>query len=42
VRFELNEQTRQAIDQYLRTTGRQSGQFLFAGQRASRPGNTRA
>ena len=31
VRFELTEQTRQAIDDYLRLTGRQPGQFLFAG-----------
>src|SRR5215470_16611261 len=32
VRFELTEQTRQAIDDYLRLTGRQPGQFLFAGR----------
>ncbi len=32
VRFELTEQTRQAIDGYLRQTGRQPGQFLFAGR----------
>ena len=32
VRFELTEQTRQAIDDYLRSTGRQLGQFLFAGR----------
>lgn len=32
VRFELTEQTRQAIDEYLRQTGRQPGQFLFAGR----------
>lgn len=32
VRFELTEQTRQAIDTYLRETGRQPGQFLFAGR----------
>ena len=31
VRFELTEQSRQAIDDYLRLTGRQPGQFLFAG-----------
>ena len=30
VRFELTDQTRQAIDEYLRLTGRQPGQFLFA------------
>jgi integrase len=32
VRFELTDQTRQAIDQYLRLTDRKSGQFLFAGR----------
>ncbi len=32
VRFELTDQTRQAIDEYLRLTGRKSGQFLFAGR----------
>lgn len=32
VRFELTDQTRQAIDQYLRLTERKSGQFLFAGR----------
>ena len=30
VRFELTDQTRQAVDEYLRQTGRQPGQFLFA------------
>ena len=30
VRFELTYQTRQAIDEYLRLTGRKPGQFLFA------------
>ena len=33
VRFELTDQTRQAIDEYLRLTGRKPGQFLFAGRR---------
>ena len=33
VRFELTEQTRQAIDDYLRITGRRPGQFLFEGRR---------
>ena len=33
VRFELTEQTRQAIDAYLRLSGRDGGQFLFAGRR---------
>src|SRR6185436_15480245 len=32
VRFELTDQTRQAIDDYLRLTGRKAGQFLFAGR----------
>ena len=29
VRFELTDQTRQALDDYLRFTGRKSGQYLF-------------
>jgi integrase len=32
VRFELTDQTRQAIDTYLRSSGRQPGQYLFAGR----------
>ena len=32
VRFELTDQTRLAIDEYLRLTGRTPGQFLFAGR----------
>ena len=32
VRFELTDQARQAIDEYLRLTGRKPGQFLFAGR----------
>jgi integrase len=32
VRFELTDQTRMAIDEYLRLTGRKPGQFLFAGR----------
>lgn len=39
VRFELTDQTRQAIDEYLRLTGRKPGQFLFAG-RGDRSGLT--
>src|SRR5260370_3634248 len=31
VRFELTEQARHAIDDYLRLTGRPAGDFLFAG-----------
>ena len=34
VRFELTEQTRQAIDDYVRTAGKKPGEFLFAGRRA--------
>jgi integrase len=32
VRFELTDQTRLAVDEYLRLTGRTSGQYLFAGR----------
>lgn len=32
VRFELTDQTRNAVDEYLRLSGRKSGQFLFAGR----------
>ena len=32
VRFELTDQTRQALDDYLRLTGRKTGQFLFSGR----------
>jgi integrase len=32
VRFELTDQILMAIDEYLRLTGRRSGQFLFAGR----------
>lgn len=40
VRFELTDQTRQAIDEYLRLTGRKAGQFLFAGRGNSDRGLT--
>ena len=33
VKFELTESTRQAIDDYLRVTGRKSGEYLFIGRR---------
>jgi hypothetical protein len=33
LRFELTDQTRQAIDEYLRLTSLKSGQFLFPGRR---------
>ena len=32
VQFELTEQTRQALDDYLRATGRKACEFLFAGR----------
>jgi integrase len=33
VRFELSEQTRQAVDEYLKVTGKRPGDFLFTGRR---------
>ena len=33
VRFELTEQTRQALDDYLRVTGKKPAEFLFTGRR---------
>jgi integrase len=33
VRFELTEQTRQAIDDYVRAAGKKPGEFLFTGRR---------
>jgi integrase len=33
VRFELTEQTRQAVDAYIRTAGKKPGEFLFTGPR---------
>jgi len=35
VKFELTEQTREAIENYLRASGKKSGDFLFAGRRQS-------
>lgn len=35
VRFELSEQTRQAVDEYLRVSGKMPGEFLFAGRRGA-------
>ena len=40
VRFELTEQTRLALDDYLRMAGRKAGDFLFAGRGGSRRGLT--
>jgi len=33
VRFEMTEQTRQAVDEYLRASGKTSGQIMFNGRR---------
>src|SRR5437763_3662470 len=33
VRFELGEQTRQAVDDYLKVSGKRPGEFLFTGRR---------
>ena len=33
VKFELTDQTRQAVDNYVRVTGKQAGEFLFTGRR---------
>jgi integrase len=41
VRFELTEQTRQAINEYLTATGRKPGDCLFAGQRHGQSMTTR-
>src|SRR3979411_1441520 len=38
VKFELTEQTRQAVDDYLRLAGKQPDEFMFAG----RPGSGRS
>ena len=35
VRFELTEQTREAVDAYIKVVGRKPGQFLFLGRRGS-------
>jgi integrase len=34
VRFELTEQNRQAVDDYLRAAGKKPGEFMFTGRRA--------
>jgi integrase len=34
VKFELTDQTRQAIDDYLKAAGKKPGEFLFSGRRA--------
>jgi integrase len=40
-RFEMTEQTRQAVDEYLRANGKKSGQFMFSGRLAGRGMTTR-
>jgi integrase len=35
VKFELTDQTRQAVDHYLRVAGREPGEFLFTGRRGN-------
>jgi integrase len=34
VKFELTDQTRQAVDDYLKAAGKKPGEFLFTGRRA--------
>ena len=43
VRFELTKQTRQAVDEYIKATGKQPGEFLFTagGAPARRWANSR-
>jgi integrase len=41
VRFEITEQSRQSVDEYLRLTKRQPGSFLFAGRRKEKSLTTR-
>jgi len=41
VRFELTEQTRQSLDEYLRVSGKRPGDFLFAGRKPDRCISTR-
>jgi integrase len=36
VKFELTEQTRQTVDDYLTAAGKKPGEFLFAGRRSSK------
>lgn len=41
VRFELTEQTRQAIDEYLTAVGKKPGEYLFNGRRPGQSMTTR-
>src|SRR5215470_7951278 len=40
VRFELTEQTRQALDDYIKVAGRKTGEFLFTSRRRAGQGVT--
>jgi integrase len=40
VKFELTDQTRQAVDDYLKAAGKKQGEFLFAGRRRPSQGIT--
>jgi len=40
VRFELTEQTRQALDDYIKVAGRKTGEFLFSSRRRAGQGMT--
>ena len=40
VRFELTEQTRQAVDDYIRAAGKKPGEFLFTARRGQERGMT--
>jgi integrase len=41
IRFELTEQTRHAIDDYIRMAGKKAGEFLFTGRRVGQGMTTR-
>src|ERR1700758_2232981 len=41
VRFELTEQTRQAVDDYIKAAGKKPGEFLFSGRDNNRSMTTR-
>ena len=41
VRFELTEQTRQALDEYLKAAGKKPGEYLFSGRRSGQGITTR-
>jgi integrase len=40
VRFELTEQTRQAVDEYIRAAGKKPGEYLFTARRGQERGMT--